>query len=114
MQKRQTRQKSLVSNCFISDDCYTADDIMSQTALPKATVYRVLKTMVDDHALHTFTCQGKTVYSNTTQNHCTFTCCHCGTTKHIKPTLKMDIQDKIHTVSMDITGTCVNCQTKSK
>ena len=114
MQKRQTRQKMLVTNCFTEDDCFTADDIMSRTSLPKATVYRLLKQMVTDQTLHSFVCQGKTVYSNTTENHSTFTCLSCNITTHIQPNIKMDLDHKVQTININITGTCLDCLDKTR
>ena len=113
MQKRQTRQKILVTKCFTENACFTADDIMSRTNLPKATVYRLLKQMVTAQSLHSFVCQGKTVYSNSSGNHSTFTCLECESTMHIQPNIKMDLDHKVQTINMNITGTCLDCLNKT-
>jgi Fe2+ or Zn2+ uptake regulation protein len=114
MEKRSTRQKRIVQTFFVSDDCYTAEDIINETGVAKASVYRILKQMVKDHTLHHFQCQGKKVYSKQTKNHCTFTCCKCGVTTHITPNLKLGTQHKVHTINLSLSGTCVTCQEQTK
>ncbi len=77
-----------------------------------ATVYRFLKKLVEDHELHSYTCEGKTIYSKNKHNHCHFICKKCGKKEHID-VKKLDFLEKgkkkVCHFQIDITGTCEDC-----
>lgn len=81
-----------------------------------ATVYRFLKNLVDNNKLHSFSCEGKTIYSLDLNNHCHFICQKCGNLEHLD-LKKVDFlpkgrKNKICHFQIDLTGTCEKCLKK--
>lgn len=122
MLPRQTRQKQSIqqevdhySSFFTADDLYTQIH-KKDPSLGIATIYRYLKTVVEQQKIHSFSCNRKTIYSNNSKNHCHFRCERCSTIQHLSlkniDSLQQNLKGKMCHFQIDITGICEECLKK--
>src|SRR3989338_2060758 len=87
--KRLTKQKKLIeqeiarySSFFNAEDLYHKVSQKNSTiGIP--TIYRFLQDLTKNRQIHSYSCNRKTLYSNSKKNHCHFTCEKCSEKKHI-------------------------------
>jgi len=108
------------------DGFFTAEDILekvqkSNRNISIATVYRFLNermSVFPDGILHSYTCNRKSVYSTSKNNHSHYTCEKCGKIKHIEikniDFLKKSIPGTICHFQIDAHGICDECARKNK
>ena len=120
---RLTKQKKLLQEEMKPfDSFFNAEELYLKVSkkdkkIGIATIYRFLKSAVEKHYVHSFSCEGKTIYSLNKNNHCHFKCQKCGNLEHLD-IKKVDFLPKSHkgTVchfQIDITGTCEDCLKKN-
>lgn len=116
---RQTKQKEMIkqeinsfSSFFNAEELYNKVMKMNKSA-GIATVYRFLNSLVKNGEIHSYTCDRKTIYSNSKKNHCHFTCEKCGEIEHIDikklDFLKKQIKGEVCHFQIDVTGICEKC-----
>lgn len=119
MRIRQTKQLKIMEEELAKFNAFfTAEDLHKKllhhdqkTGI--ATIYRYLKQLVDSGKIHSYSCDRKTLYSTSKQNHCHFRCEHCNTVKHITLRnlnfLEKELAQKICHLQIDIAGICEEC-----
>jgi len=120
---RQTRQKELIEQEIASfSSFFNAEELYDKVSKKNksigiATIYRFLNNLVKIGEIHSYTCDRKTIYSNSRKNHCHFTCEKCGEVKHIDirklDFLKKEIKGEICHFQIDVTGKCEKCLNKN-
>ncbi len=123
MASRETRQKQEISNAISGFKAlFDAEKLHREISkkdgrIGMATVYRFLKKLVKEGKIHAYTCDRKTMYSNSTVSHCHFTCENCKEVRHIKlkklDFLKDEIEGGICHFQIDVTGVCDRCKATS-
>lgn len=123
MPTRQTKQKQLLQQEIDSyTSFFTAEELYTKIhttdySLGIATIYRYLKTLVEQQKIHSFSCNRKTIYSNNSKNHCHFHCEQCNNIKHISikniDSLQQNLKGKICHFQIDINGICEECLRKN-
>ncbi len=85
---RKTKQKEIIAKeidnlgrFFFAEDLHSI--ITKNNPIGIATVYRFLKHMNEQGGLHSYSCNGKTIYSSNAKSHSHFTCRLCGEIRHI-------------------------------
>lgn len=121
-EKRETKQKRIIENIILKiNTFFTAEDIYKKlekedTGIGIATVYRFLKEMEKERAIHAFTCERKKLYSKKGMSHSHFICESCGTKKHILldkiDFLKKYIDEDLCHVQIELSGICSSCKEK--
>ena len=77
---RNTRQKEILTESVTaSKSLFNAEELLAsaQKSDPQigiATVYRFLKELRKQGAIHSYQCNRKTIYSKESKSHCHFTC----------------------------------------
>lgn len=120
MISRKTRQKELLDKEISNKKgFFTAEDIynnIKNTGIGIATIYRFLNYKKKNRQLHSYICDGKTIYSNNSNNHCHYTCQICGKKKHIDikdiGPIKKNIRGTICHFQIDVNGVCEECMKK--
>ncbi|PIN74336.1 hypothetical protein COV20_00225 [Candidatus Woesearchaeota archaeon CG10_big_fil_rev_8_21_14_0_10_45_16] len=117
---RQTKQKKVLNshlNSFTS--FFTAEDLFAKVKeeIGIATIYRYLKSLVDQGEIHSYLCDRRTIYSLNKKSHCHFTCEVCSEKKHIAlkklDFLQSQVPGKICHFQVDVTGICESCSSKT-
>lgn len=119
---RKTRQKEALEEMLGKmDPFFTAEDLLSkmQDKTPSigiATIYRFLKQKAEAGELHSYRCDGKTIYSMEKKNHAHFICKECGRTSHFSikdiGEIKKSIMGEMCHFQLDVYGICTNCKKK--
>ena len=117
---RKTIQKRLIKGVVEEEKgFFSAENIHNKVVkindnIGIATVYRFLKDEYKMGRLYSYTCKGKTIYSNTKKSHCHFICSDTGKVHHFelddidfinKIKEKIPI-DEIESIQIDIKGRC--------
>src|SRR3989339_818272 len=120
---RNTKQKTELENDLKRiSGFFTAEEFHNHALkrLPYtgiATIYRFLKEKTKKRELHSYMCDKRTVYSNSSNNHCHFICQICGKKQHIDirdvGRIKRNIKGTICHFQIDVTGVCERCREKS-
>jgi len=121
---RLTKQKKLLHEEIDKQKTFFNAEELYQKVSKKdkkigiATIYRFLKSLIEKHQLHSFSCEGKTIYSLDQDNHCHFVCQNCNQIEHLE-IKKVDFLPRNHKgeichFQIDITGTCENCLKEKK
>ncbi len=116
---RMTKQKKDLYESLGAQNSFFGAEELHATALKRnskigiATVYRFLKTAVEKGELHSYLCEGRSVYSQNKNNHCHFRCESCGKVEHVD-VKKLDFLSKrrqkgIRHFQIDMTGICEDC-----
>ena len=119
---RNTIQKTLLeSELTLIHGFFTAEEF-HKSALKKvphlglATIYRFLNDKTKKRELHSYVCEGRSLYSTRSNNHCHYTCQICGKREHITindiGNMKKNIKGTICHFQIDVTGVCENCMKK--
>ncbi|MDP3734355.1 MAG: transcriptional repressor [Nanoarchaeota archaeon] len=122
--RRLTSQKTLLqqeldhsTTLFDAEELY-AKAVKKNSAIGIATVYRFLRECVDAGKLHSYSCDRKTIYSTSKNNHSHFRCEKCASVHHIDikklDFLPVNLRNMVCHVQIDITGICISCQAKNK
>ena len=117
-QTRNTIQKKII-NQEIDDmkTFFSAEDLLKKVSLKDkkisiATIYRHLKTLRKNEEIYSYSCLGKTVYSNTKRSHCHFLCTKTGKVIHFDiknlDFLKNNIPGEIESFQIEVKGTYKN------
>lgn len=116
---RNTKQKELISDELDKfEGFFTAEDLHSKVSkkhpcIGIATVYRYLKNLRKEKRLHSYTCDGKLVYSKNRKSHCHFVCEETGQITHFEVDsldfLKNKIPGTISSFQIEVKGKCNNC-----
>lgn len=119
-EKRETRQKKAIEQLINNTHSFfTAEDIhrkllKENPKLGIATVYRFLKDLQKERAIHSFTCERKNLHSKKGKSHCHFVCELCGLRRHIEidkvDFLKKNIDEEICHFQIEVSGICKNCK----
>src|SRR3989344_2278873 len=120
--KRLTKQKKMIeqeiatySSFFNAEDLYQKVSKKNST-IGIATIYRFLQDLTRNRQIHSYSCNRKTLYSNSKKNHCHFTCEKCSERKHLDikklDFLHKEVHGDICHFQIDISGICENCLTK--
>jgi len=121
---RNTRQKLFLEKELLKmTDFFSAEEFFQ--ALPKQkekislpTLYRFLKQKVNNRKLHSFSCNKRTVYSTSTNNHAHFTCQACNQKRHMNfdslDFLKGRVPGTICHVQLDVFGICNDCAKRKR
>jgi len=124
MKSRNTKQKILLSDMSSSmTGFFTAEDLLAKVKKSNknigiATIYRFLNERVSAGALHSYICNRKSLYSNSSNNHSHYTCEKCGKVTHIEikniDFLKKNIPGDVCHFQIDVHGMCDGCSKKNK
>jgi len=117
---RKTKQKELLQGEVKKfSSFFTAEELFAKASkkdakLGIATVYRFLGELVTRRAVHSYTCERKTIYSFDEQSHCHFICERCGKKEHLTINSLDFIKSKIKGVichfQIDVSGICQRCK----
>jgi Fur family ferric uptake transcriptional regulator len=116
VESRQTRQKGVLDEELKKfKTFFSAEDLLEKITVKDkkigiATIYRFLKKSRDDGIIFSYSCGGKTVYSNHSNNHCHFECTESGKIFHFEidnlDFLKDKIPGHISSFQLEIKGVC--------
>lgn len=116
---RNTYQKELIRRIISKKESFTAEELHGEARLIDdrvgiATVYRFLREAKEKGGLHSYGCEGKTVYSSAKKDHCHFACKKCGKIIHFNVSsidfLKKKIDGDISQFQISVEGICKNCR----
>lgn len=115
MKLRSTRQKEVLEEvCKSFKSFFTADELLAKAqkkeeGISRATAYRFLK----EANLHTYQCEGKSIYSVENRSHCHFICEKTGKVIHFDidniDFLKKKIPGDINSFQIEVRGVCKDC-----
>ena len=118
--KRTTKQRQLIEkettnfNSFFNAEELYKKVVKKNPKIGIATVYRFLNDLAKSGEIHSYTCDRRTIYSNSRKNHCHFRCEKCGNIKHIElkklDFLQKQVKGEICHFQIDITGICEECE----
>ena len=121
---RNTKQKELVEYEINKlKSFFTAEELFEKvkkkdSRIGLATVYRILKKLRDNHELHSYLCERKTIYSKEEKCHSHFICQKCNKIIHFDIDninfLKKKIKGNICHFQIDVSGVCEKCLEKNK
>lgn len=123
MNKRNTKSKIAVLDCFKSEDygLKPEDLIKKLPQFDKVTIYRILQSFLEDGVLHKAISEdGKSYYFKCKtckvvhfHNHYHFKCNICGKVECINEELEIKIPNNyiLENINFWITGICKNCNT---
>ena len=121
-QSRTTKQKTFLADEVESfDSFFTAEEVHKRVkskipTIGLATVYRYLRELTDNHELHSYVCDRRTLYSRGKTSHCHFHCERCGKMTHFHVDsigfLKSKIKGNMCHFQIDVSGVCEECMTK--
>lgn len=113
---RQTRQKDILELGVKNfKTFFSAEDLLSKvlekdSKIGIATVYRFLKKLRDKGVIFSYSCSGKTIYSNVSSSHCHFECTETGKIIHFDidnlDFLKDKIPGHISSFQIEVKGVC--------
>lgn len=120
---RKTMQKEIIAKeiaklgrFFFAKEIHSI--IAKKERIGIATVYRFLKHMNEQGELHSYSCNGRTIYSSNTKSHSHFTCRVCGETRHIDikslDFVNSQKDGDICHFQINIQGICNKCKLDSK
>jgi len=117
---RNTKQKEIIQKEITKlTSFFTAEELLGKvnkkdSKIGIATIYRFLKEAQNKGAIHSYTCNRKTIYSTKKNSHCHFTCEKCGKIKHIDiqslDFIKNKIKGSICHFQIDVSGVCEKCK----
>lgn len=114
VESRQTRQKRILdeeSKKFTKN--FNAEDLLERVSkkdkkIGIATIYRYLKELRKNNQIYSYTCEGKTIYSNSKKTHCHFIDEVSGEVIHFDidslDFLKGKIKGEINSISIEVKG----------
>lgn len=118
VKSRSTRQKEIMdSQRVLIKTFFTAEGLYEKinridSKIGIATVYRYLKTLRNNNEVYTYSCDGKSIYSNNRSNHCHFICEETNKIIHFNVDnidfLKNKIPGEITSFSLEVRGICKN------
>jgi len=121
---RKTRQMEDLEEILTKmEPFFTADNIFEKINDKKqnigiATIYRFLKQKAELGELHSYRCDGKTIYSLEKLNHSHFICKQCGRTTHFIindiSSIHKAIKGKMCHFQLDAYGICESCLRRRK
>ena len=116
MKSRHTRQKEILEEevnkitTFFSAEKLLEKASLKDKKIGIATVYRFLKDLRNKGLIYSYICDGKTIYSNTQNNHCHFECVETGKVFHFEidnlDFLKNKIPGEIESFQLEVKGIC--------
>lgn len=116
VESRVTRQKTILETELKKfKRFFSAEDLLEKVLVKDkkigiATIYRFLKKTRDDGKIFSYSCGGKTIYSNHSTNHCHFECTKTGKVFHFEidnlDFLKDKIPGHISSFQLEIKGEC--------
>ena len=116
MKTRQTRQKeSLDQEAKKFTTFFSAEDLLGSVSKKDskvgiATIYRYLKDLREKDQIYSYSCSGKTIYSNEKKSHCHFECVETGEIVHFEidnlDFLKDKIPGNIESFQLEVKGVC--------
>lgn len=122
--KRETKQKKAIETVITKTNTFfTAEEIYDKIKKenPKigiATVYRFLKELQKERAIHAFICDRKNLYSKKEMTHSHFICEVCGEKRHIGidkvDFLKKFLDEDLCHVQIELNGICKECKIKMR
>ena len=117
---RSTSQKKLIKKEVLRFRSFFSAEKLYQQVVKRddkigiATIYRSLKQLVKEGAVHSYSCGNKTIYSSNARSHCHFICERCGGTKHIDlnllDVLKKKVKGDVCHFQINVVGVCEECQ----
>lgn len=121
MKSRNTRQKELLEKEINKiKGFFTAEELYSRienSGIGIATIYRFLKEKTKNRQLHSYVCDGRNIYSNSSSSHSHYTCQICGKRSHIEikdiGKIRKSIKGSICHFQIDVTGVCENCMKRN-
>lgn len=120
MKSRNTRQKEMLEKKTSSiKGFFTAEELysrMKDEGIGIATIYRFLKEKAKNRQLHSYICDGRNIYSNSSSSHSHYTCQMCGERTHAEikdmGSIKKNIKGSICHFQIDVTGICEGCMNR--
>lgn len=116
---RNTRQKAIIHHQIEAmTSLFTAEALFEKVhqtdpSIGVATVYRYLKDLRKQRALHSYVCDRRLIYSLQDNNHCHFICQRCDSVQHFDidkvDFLKGSIRGDICHFQIDVHGICERC-----
>ncbi len=113
-QSRNTIQKKIIEQEIDNiKTFFSAEDLLEKVSQKNrkigiATIYRHLKTLRKNEEIYSYSCLGKTVYSNTKRSHCHFLCTKTGKVIHFDiknlDFLKDNIPGEIESFQIEVKG----------
>lgn len=120
VKSRATRQKELMDTQISSfKTFFSAEELFEKVSqqdakIGIATVYRYLKSLREDNEIYSYTCRGKTIYSNSDKSHCHFICEETGKMIHFEidniDFLKDKVPGDISSFQLEVRGFCKDCK----
>jgi Fur family ferric uptake transcriptional regulator len=116
VESRQTRQRGVLEGELKSfKTFFSAEDLLERVSkkdkkIGIATIYRFLKRVRDEGVIFSYSCAGKTIYSNNSKSHCHFECTESGKIFHFEienlDFLKDKIPGHISSFQLEVKGVC--------
>jgi len=116
---RNTRQKEAIEAIAKNmEGFFTTEDLFlrvksKERGIGVATVYRSLKRLGTEGAIHSYSCGRRRIYSTEAGNHCHFICSRCGKTDHFSlkniDFIKNSVRGKACHFQVDVHGICEKC-----
>ncbi len=116
---RNTRQKVIIHDQIETmTSLFTAEALFEKVhqidpSIGIATVYRYLKDLRKQRALHSYVCDRRLIYSLQDNNHCHFICQRCDRVQHFDidkvDFIKGSIRGDICHFQIDVHGICEHC-----
>jgi len=115
--KRLTKQKQIMINELSNfNTFFDVDEFHNKVSNHKrigiATIYRFLSDLENEAKIHSYTCNGRKIYSKNRNNHIHFICEKCNSKKHIsidKIDFISNYKNKVCHFQLDMYGICDNC-----
>jgi len=117
-----TKQKRLISEELTKfESFFSADDLYEKViarrpGVGKATIYRYLAELREEHHLHSYLCDRRLVYSKNLNSHGHFTCQRCGRIIHFEVDsidfLVNKFRGTLCHFLIDVSGVCDECSEK--
>lgn len=121
---RKTKQKELIwSEVEKIRNLFTAEELYGKVhskgmPIGIATIYRFLKELKETSQIHSYICEGKTVYSTSRKDHCHFVCQKCGNVSHFNVQsldfLKKKVSGNMTQFQISVEGFCKDCANKAQ
>ena len=115
---RQTRQKEVIMNEIKdTNKFFSAEELLEKVSkkdkkIGIATIYRFLKSFRENGEIFSYTCKGKTIYSNKRRSHCHFECSKTGKIFHFEVEnldfLEKIVPGEIESFQLEVKGVCKN------
>ncbi|MCB9358897.1 transcriptional repressor [Candidatus Woesearchaeota archaeon] len=117
---RNTKQKDIIMHEIENmKEFFSAEELYRRvmkkdSSIGVATIYRMLKDLVEKKDIFAYTCDRRQIYSKDNKSHCHYHCLETGKTMHIDidsiDFLKKKIPGTISHFQIEVFGTCDDCK----